>query len=117
MEIALLERVKDIKKGRNLLDKSKLLSIHPHLYDTFHGELALLRKLVFAKRMEKGWTQQELASKAKVDLETITRIESGVKLEKELYDKIICELSLDELEINEWVQIKLKEIPKKNDFI
>lgn len=106
-----------MKKGRNLLDKSKILSVHPHLYDSFYGELALLRKLIFAKRMEKGWTQQELASKAKVELETIARIESGVELEKELYDKIFSELSLDEMEINDWIQIKLKEMPLKSDFI
>jgi len=106
-----------MKKGRNLLDKSKILSVHPHLYDSFYGELALLRKLIFAKRMEKGWTQQELASKAKVELETIARIEGGVELEKELYDKIFSELSLDEMEINDWIQIKLKEMPLKSDFI
>lgn len=66
-----------MKKGLNLLDKTKLLALHPELHDLFSSTAALYRKVIFSKRMELGHTQAELATKANVGLATIASAEGG----------------------------------------
>ncbi len=89
-----------MEKGRDLLDNSKLTKIHPELEETFFGTSALLGDLIFAKRMDFGYTQQELAKKADVSLKTIARAEGGGgNLSIESYEKIFHVLDINLMEM------------------
>lgn len=65
------------KPPNNLLDTSELIVRHPELEEGLQGVGAMYGKLVFAYRMEQGITQQQLADKAGVSLEMISRVEGG----------------------------------------
>ncbi|MEK5071767.1 helix-turn-helix domain-containing protein [Sporosarcina sp. FSL K6-1508] len=85
-----------MKKGRNLLDNSRLIETHPDLHDAFYGIAALYGKIVFAQRMKLGLTQKELAAKANVSIKTIARAEGGTgNLGTENYDSIFGALELN----------------------
>lgn len=91
-----------MKKGRNLLDKSRLLKTHPELQEVFYSTAAYHGKIIFARRMEKGLTQSELAKKADVGLKTISKAEGGAgNLGIETYDKIYNALQLTPAEVAE----------------
>lgn len=57
----------------------KLLKEIPNseLQEKFYGVSGVYSRLVFANRIDKGFTQQELADLARVDITTIYRIEGG----------------------------------------
>lgn len=61
----------------NLLKTSDLVANHPELEEQMHGLGALYGKIIFACRLEQGFTQKELADKASIGLKTITRAEGG----------------------------------------
>lgn len=101
-----------MKKGINLLDMSNLLKMHPSLCDFFYGDAATLGKMIFAKRMELGLTQRELASKASIEFQMITLIEGGsVMLPEYVYQKLYKVLTITKEEQEEWVHILLNEPP------
>lgn len=87
-----------MKKGRNLLDHSRLLEVHPELLPLFEGPRAELRKLIFSKRMEKQWTQNELAQNSNVDINNVFRIEGSTSVPKEISLKIIQTLEITTLD-------------------
>lgn len=84
-----------MKIGRNLLDKSRLLEVHPDLHDNFYGLAAAYSTIIFSHRMKLAYTQKELAQKTGVSLKTITRAEGGSeKLGTEKYAEIFFALKL-----------------------
>lgn len=98
-----------MKKGRNLLDKSGLLKKHPDLHDLFYSTAAINGKVIFTRRMEKGFTQSELAKKADVSLKTISKAEGGSgNLGIETYDKIFGALELTPAQVAERVLLLTK---------
>lgn len=104
-----------MKKGINLLDMSKLLKMHPDLFDFFYGDAAKVGEMIFAKRMDLGWTQRELASKANIDFQTITLIEGGsVMLSENVYKKLYKVLAITMEEQEEWLHILFNESPNWN---
>ncbi len=88
-----------MKKGRDLLDHSRLIEVHPELLPLFEGPHAEFRKLIFRKRMEKDWTQNELAKNAYVDIMYISRIEGSTAVPKEITLKIIQALDITVAEL------------------
>jgi len=82
-------------KGRNLLDKSRMLEVHPDLHDNFYGLAAVYSIIIFSYRMDLAYTQKDLAQKAGVSLKTIARAEGGSgNLGTERYVEIFAALKL-----------------------
>jgi len=89
-----------MKKGRDLLNNAKLIETHPDLQETFNGISAIFGNIIFSKRMELGYTQNELAIKARVSLKTIARAEGGSSnLGADSYERIFRTLRLSPFEI------------------
>ncbi|SDJ00929.1 helix-turn-helix transcriptional regulator [Natribacillus halophilus] len=71
--------------------------------ETFFSLSAHLGKLVFATRLEKKLTQQELAEQAEVSPKTIHRIEGGAGgVTDNTYDKVFDVLEISGEEIGEY---------------
>ncbi|MCJ7842308.1 helix-turn-helix transcriptional regulator [Lederbergia sp. NSJ-179] len=86
-----------MKKNKNLLDMttSMLKEGHSDLKASLEGLAPVYAKIIFARRMEFGYSQQELAKKANTGLKTISRAEGGFdNLSTETYDKIFHALDL-----------------------
>ena len=84
-----------MKKGRDLLNKSRLLETHPDLHDNFYGLAATYSKVIFSRRMELGYTQKDLAYKADLDPGIIAKAEGGSEnLGTEKYSKVFSALQL-----------------------
>lgn len=99
-----------MKKSKNLLDMSTSLlkEGHPDLKGSLEGLSPVYAKIIFSRRMECGYSQQELASKANTGLKTISRAEGGFdNLSTETYDKIFRALNLRVRDVAE-AMIQLK---------
>lgn len=86
-----------MKKKKDLLDMttSLLKEGHPDLKESLEGLSPIYAKIIFARRMQYGYTQEELANKANIGLKTISRAEGGVdNLSTVTYDKIFRSLDL-----------------------
>lgn len=74
---------------------SSLQEGHPELKESLEGLLRVFAKIIFARRLQCGYSQQELADKADVGLQIISRSEGGFdNLSIETYDKIFRALDL-----------------------
>ncbi|MFD1067312.1 helix-turn-helix domain-containing protein [Oceanobacillus locisalsi] len=86
-----------MKKNKNLLDMttSLLKEGHPDLRESLEGLSPVYAKIIFARRLQCGYTQEELANKANIGLKTISRAEGGFdNLSTVTYDKIFQALDL-----------------------
>jgi len=84
-----------MEKGRNLLNMDQLLDMHPSLYPTFHSVTAKFGTIIFAKRMELGYTQKELTSLANTSVNELARAEGGSgELSMETYERLFKALNL-----------------------
>ncbi|GGP15565.1 helix-turn-helix transcriptional regulator [Oceanobacillus neutriphilus] len=86
-----------MKKKKDLLDMttSLLKEGHPDLKESLEGLSPIYAKIIFARRMQYGYTQEELANKANIGLKTISRAEGGFdNLSTVTYDKIFRSLDL-----------------------
>lgn len=84
-----------MRKGRDLLNIEPLLDIHPDLYQTFHSISANLGTIIYAKRMELGYTQKELTSLANTSINELARAEGGSgELSMESYERLFKALNL-----------------------
>lgn len=93
-----------MRKGKNLLDTTELLQIHPELHDLFHSTASIYGNIIFARRMELDLTQSELCKLAKVSLKTIARAEGGsYNLSTETYDKIFRAMNMTPVDVAERV--------------
>jgi transcriptional regulator with XRE-family HTH domain len=80
---------------RDLLNISKILEVHPDLYEQFRGISEVFAQIIFKSRVEKGISQSELAKLAGVENAIIYRAEGGsVNLGEEIYEKIFKALDL-----------------------
>lgn len=85
----------EMKKIRSISRRKELLTKHPDLYDTFYSTAALYGKIIFARRMELGLTQKEIAESANVSLKTFSRAEGGSgNIGTATYDSIFKALGL-----------------------
>lgn len=87
----------NMKKARNLLrmTSSMIDETFPELREKREGLTPIYGKIIFANRMEHGYTQQELADLAKVEVGVIYQVEGGYdSLPTETYDKIFKALGL-----------------------
>lgn len=67
----------------------------PELKETLEGLAPIYAQIIFLNRVEQGYSQKELAEKAKVGLKTISRAEGGYdNLSTETYTKIFKVLNL-----------------------
>lgn len=99
-----------MKKAKNLLDvtTSLLKEGHSDLKESLEGLSPVYAKIIFARRMQYGYSQQELAKKANIGLKTISRAEGGFdNLSTETYDKIFHALDLNVRDVAE-AMIQLK---------
>lgn len=99
-----------MKKAKNLLGmtNSLLQKGHPELKEALNGLAPVYAKVIFARRMQCGYSQQELARIAGTGLKTISRAEGGFdNLSIETYDKIFQALNLSVREVAE-AMIQLK---------
>lgn len=84
-----MKRIKPISLKKDLLAK------HPDLYETFYSTAALYGKIIFARRMELGLTQMEVAKDASFSVKTFSRAEAGSgNIGTETYDSIFKKLGL-----------------------
>ncbi|WP_368901858.1 helix-turn-helix domain-containing protein [Oceanobacillus oncorhynchi] len=93
-----------MKKNKNLLDMtaSLLKEGSPDLRESLEGLSPVYAKIIFARRIQCGYTQEQLASKAKTGLKTISRAEGGFdNLSTATYDKIFNALNLSIKDIAE----------------
>lgn len=91
-----------MKKTKNLLGmtNSVLQQGHPELKEALNGLAPVYAKIIFAQRMQLGYSQQELACIARTGLKTISRAEGGFdNLSTETYDKIFKALNLSVKEV------------------
>ena|SRR5690625_3168659 len=77
------------------MTNSMLKEGHSDLKESLEGFSPVYAKIIFARRMEYGYSQQELATKANTGLKTISRAEGGFdNLSTETYDNIFQALDL-----------------------
>ncbi len=99
-----------MKKAKYLLNMttSLLHEGHPDLEGSLEGLSRVFAKIIFARRLQCGYSQQELADKADVDLKIIFRSEGGFdNLSIGTYDKIFRALDLGIRDVAE-AMIQLK---------
>lgn len=110
-----------MKKGKNLLDmtSSLLKKGHPDLRKSLEGLSPVYAKIIFFRRVQYGYSQQELADKADVGLKTISRAEGGFdNLSTETYDKIFRALDLSVRDVAEaMIQLKASDDELAATFI
>lgn len=102
-----------MKKAKNLLNMttSLLKEGHPDLKESLEGLSRVYAKIIFARRLQCGYSQQELANKADVGLKTISRSEGGFdNLSTETYDKIFRALDMSVRDVAEaMIQLKASD--------
>jgi len=102
-----------MKKAKNLLDMttSFLKEGHADLKESLEGLSPVYAKIIFARRMQYGYSQKELADKAGTGLKTITRAEGGFdNLSTQTYDKIFRALDLSVKDVAEaMIQLKASD--------
>lgn len=68
---------------------------HPDLEEHFYTDKYFLGKLVFANRIRKGLTQEELADKCNLPLKTIYKVEGASKeIDMDTYNGILEKLDV-----------------------
>lgn len=78
----------------NLAD-SLLTEAHSDLKESLEGLSPVYAKIIFARRMEIGFSQKELSEQAGIGLKAVSRAEGGFdNLSTETYDKIFRALDL-----------------------
>jgi transcriptional regulator with XRE-family HTH domain len=100
-----------MERAKNLLGMTTSLikEGHSDLKESLEGLSPVYAKVIFARRMECGFSQQELAQKANTGLKTISRAEGGLdNLSTETYDKIFRALKLSVRDVAE-AMIHLKK--------
>ncbi|GIO19486.1 hypothetical protein J18TS1_25860 [Oceanobacillus oncorhynchi subsp. incaldanensis] len=93
-----------MKKNKNLLDmtSSLLKEGHPDLRESLEGLSPVYAKIIFARRIQYGYTQEKLAKEANTALKTISRAEGGFdNLSTATYDKIFNALDLSVKDVAE----------------
>lgn len=89
--------------------KNNLYNKHPSTKGYFEDIAFQYAKAIFSKRIELGFTQQELADNANLSLETIAKIEAGSKkITMETYDKIFKALDISSTELSKSI-VELNE--------
>lgn len=73
-----------------------MLEKHPNLQSLFEGHRAEFGSLVFNKRQEKGWSQQDLAQHSGIDIENLWRIEGRTPVMKEVVFKVSESLQMED---------------------
>lgn len=100
---------------KNLLNLDHTIEEIPGVKDTFDGMGAMFGKVIFSHRVNKGYTQQELAKKANVGVKTIHRAEGGTSnIGIETYETIFKALSIKPEEYMEELA-KVSSIGKTSD--
>jgi len=73
----------------------QLLDMHPSLYPIFHSLSANFGNIIFAKRMELGYTQKVLTSLANMSVNDLAIAEGGSgELSMETYERLFKVLNL-----------------------
>ncbi|MGN7397948.1 helix-turn-helix domain-containing protein [Peribacillus frigoritolerans] len=92
----------------------------PELHEKYFGISGVYARLVFGTRMEKGYTQQQLANLADVGVKTIHRIEGGSGgITDKTLDKVFSVLGITHDDIGEafkQTQDDVEEALKKNSI-
>ena len=77
---------------------------HPDLKETLEGLSPVYAEIIFALRLELGYTQANLAEVAGVGLKTISRAEGGFdNLSTEIYNKVFHTLNLGARQVAEGI--------------
>lgn len=82
----------------------------PELKPTQIGFSKAFSRLVFGTRINKGWTQAELAAKANIGVKTVHRIEGGSGgITDNTYEKVFAVLDLTDDIVGDYLKKKYED--------